>query len=534
MIRNKLIHRGPDAQKHVIRENSMFGHTRLAFQDLSESGTQPFVSHCDNYCLVFNGEIYNFKELRSVLEQCNVSFETNSDTEVLFKGLIEFGIEFISQLDGMFSFIFEDKNQDAVYAARDQHGIKPLFYQHNQNGIFLGSEQKLFENKITDQKSYIDYMIFGYIPEPQTFYKDIYCVPTDSIIKYNTIEKSLSFIPWSANKTKTYSLDKSVELSLISDVPVATFFSGGMDSSLLSFYSSASDDANYCFGLGFTDFHFDESKKQKDVSFALNFNSKTYFLSQSEIEDGITEFLNNLDYPTIDGLNTFLLSKKAKELGLKACLSGLGADELFGGYPTFFDHSKRQLWELAINVPERLLDFNLKTKRLKWLKYSDLLGKYLVRRALFSPDQVSEILSVPLSDVVHRLREHEVYINKNCYENLPSFLEKSYYMRGQLLKDTDYFSMLNSVEIRVPFLNLGISNWSKNVQNELYRQKFPKQILLDSQPEIFKELFYNIKKQGFILPFGNWLSRVNQFRRQKSDLRFSPIQQWSLSVLENV
>lgn len=533
-LTDTLYHRGPDFQSHVTSPKSCFGHTRLAFQDLSSRGNQPYVSECNNYCLVFNGEIYNFNELRNELEKKNIVFNTRSDTEVLFRGLIEYGINFICRLDGMFSFIFENKRENSVYLARDQHGMKPLFYQQDSKGILAGSEFKIFNKKKTSINANIDYLIFGYIPEPATWYDNIYCVPTHQILKYDLQKRSITFIPWEAKQNIRYSLEASVQQSLTSDVQVATFFSGGLDSSLISYYASGFDNQNYCFGLGFQGFRMDESEKQERVSSALQFNSDTIYLSDDEVGESLTQFLSSLEYPTNDGFNTFLLCKKAKELGFKACLSGLGADELFGGYPSFFDYQTFKIWEFGRHIPESLLRTNAKISRLAWLKKSKLLGKYLARRSLFGPGEVLDILGIPEKLLMERVEHHEAFVSSLCDTPLPSFMEQKYYMRGQLLRDSDFFSMFHSVELRMPFLNIGITNWSLESQKAIYKQKFPKQELIRGQPELFGSLFQKIKKQGFILPFEDWLFKFMNPPTLKLQNELSPAQKWSLIILDSV
>lgn len=529
-----LVHRGPDFQGYLVGPHSCFGHTRLAFQDLSSLGNQPYESECKNYCLVFNGEIYNFGELKKDLEEKNIVFKSNTDTEVLLKGLIKYGIDFISKLDGMFSFIFENRLEQVAYLARDQHGMKPLFYSKDNFGILAGSELKVFKDKKTGIKTHIDYLIFGYVPEPATWYENIYCVPTQAVLKYDLTSQSITFIPWKPQQFVEYSLEASVHRTLISDVPVGTFFSGGMDSSLISYFSSKSNNQNFCFGLGFPGFVMDESDKQQTLASTLGFNAETISFSDNEIEESLSQFLKALDYPTSDGFNTFLLCKKAKQLGLKACMSGLGADELFGGYPSFFDYRRFKIWEFGKCVPNPLLRVGKKTRRIEWIKKTKLLGKYLARRSLFGPNDVSNILGISEGAILERVIHHEDFVLDNCDGYLPSFMEQKYYMRGQLLRDSDYFSMVNSLELRMPFLNLGISNWSKGCQEEIYKQKKPKNALLRYQPEVFQTLFGSIHKQGFILPFNDWLNKFTSHRLPESKLSLTSAQEWSLFILDSV
>ena len=455
---NLIWHRGPDNQSYKIRNQSVFGHTRLSFLDLSYNGNQPFISECENYCLVFNGEIYNFKELRKLLQSKQIKFTTNTDTEVLFRGLIEFGIDFASKLDGMFSFVFEDRQENKIYLMRDNFGMKPLYYENNNEGLLVGSELKLFQKSDKNKKAIIDYLIFGYIPEPDTIFSNVKSVPTNKFLVYDLQKKTITERGWTPNHDLIYDLKHSLELTLTSDVPVATFFSGGFDSAILSYYAKKKNQDNHCFGLGFRDFDLDETDKQAKVSAILELNAATHHIPKTEIEGHLIKFLSKLEYPTIDGFNTYLLAQTAKKLGFKACISGLGADELLVGYPSFTDHNSFQKWECAKYIPSKLLCSASKLKRLCWLKYSNILGKYLVRRGLFIPEQVSNILYT-LSSVESRVEEHDDRIRKNCNTPLPFYLEQNYYMRGQLLRDADYFSMMNSIEVRMPFLNLGIRNF---------------------------------------------------------------------------
>lgn len=529
---NLILHRGPDNQSYKIRNQSVFGHTRLSFLDLSYNGNQPFISECENYCLVFNGEIYNFKELRKLLQSKQIKFTTNTDTEVLFRGLMEFGIDFASKLDGMFSFVFEDRQENKIYLMRDNFGMKPLYYENNNEGLLVGSELKLFQKSDKNKKAIIDYLIFGYIPEPDTIFSNVKSVPTDKFLVYDLQKKTITQRGWTPKHDLIYDLKHSLELTLTSDVPVATFFSGGFDSTVLSYYAKKKNQDNHCFGLGFRDFDLDETDKQAKVSAILELNAATHHIPKTEIEGHLIKFLSKLEYPTIDGFNTYLLAQTAKKLGYKACISGLGADELFAGYPSFTDHNSFQNWECAKYIPSKLLCSASKLKRLCWLKYSNILGKYLVRRGLFIPEQVSNILGIPVSSVESRVEEHDDRIRKNCTTPLPFYLEQNYYMRGQLLRDADYFSMMNSIEVRMPFLNLGIRNLSNSSHEIILNQRFPKEFIINKQPKNVSSLFTDIKKQGFILPYGKWISEFNLGGKDMKDLCDNPVQNWALCVLE--
>lgn len=392
-MRDALSHGGPDDSGIYEQGNIIFAHRRLSIIDLSKFGHQPMLSEDRKLCLSYNGEIYNFKSIKSKLIEKGYTFQSTSDTEVILKGYQEFGEDIFSQLSGMYALSLYDKNNDCIYLARDHCGIKPLYYHISDNELIFSSEVKAFKHagiieENTDWKIY--FLLFGFIPEPYTTLKDVLMLPKASYLKLNlqtnnyTIEKyeTASFKNKIITQEKALSvvknsIENAIESHLISDAPIGVFLSGGIDSSLISIIASRFKGKSLkTLSIIFDEKQYSEEKYQNSVVNQIQSDHSFHTISEKDFSENLQDIFRAMDQPTIDGVNTYFISKCAHERGLKAVLSGLGGDELFGGYPSFRRIEK--LWYLRILQGSPLPKIFQFLKKEKFKKLSFLSLKILL------------------------------------------------------------------------------------------------------------------------------------------------------------
>ena len=356
-----IIHRGPDdAGNHVETLSDAtvgMGMQRLSIIDLS-TGNQPMYSDDDQIVLVFNGEIYNYRELKSDLQKEHKTvFKTTSDTEVILKGYEIYGPECFKQLDGMFGLSLLDKNKGKIYLARDYFGEKPLYYHHSEDGLIWASELKSLINALGSKPPISKlalnlYFRLTYIPAPYSIYEGIRKLKPNTYLEYDVVSGTLQenqIEPFPSTTEKDISFDeakkstrdlvtKSVISRSVSDVPIGTFLSGGVDSSIVS-YCLAEHSANKIntFSIGFEKKSYDETEKSRLVAKMINSNHHEFIIDASAMKASVAEILLNFDEPFADSsaLPTYLVSNKTSQ-HLKVALTGDGGDEIFGGYNKYY------------------------------------------------------------------------------------------------------------------------------------------------------------------------------------------------------
>ena len=564
-IRDHMVNRGPDAKGMWFSANSKVGlaHRRLSIIDLSNKAEQPMQSSKGESVITFNGEIYNYKQLRSELEGKGYVFNTESDTEVLLNLYDEMGETMLSKLRGMFAFSLWNKKSQSMLIARDSYGIKPLYYSDNGKCIRIASQVKalIYGGGISKEVSLsaeAGFYVFGYVPEPHTIYKEIKSLPAGSymvvseksppvIKKYLTIpEIYYKFDSQTSCKDVSSlesvvrnSLYESVEAHLTSDVPVGVFLSAGIDSSVLTGVMSdvlrKSNNTSQQEIQSIT-LEFDEYRgTSNDESILAEKVSKTYgtrhterLVTQDEFESDIHKFVSLMDQPTIDGINTWYASKAAKELDIKVAISGLGGDEVFGGYPSYQDVPKWSEWGnsttksvFVANIFESIVGFlskgsnplGIHPKTAGFLKYTgDYYGAYLLKRGLYLPHELKFVMGkeraleglmglVPLS-----LIERNVQPFPSDPFSKVSILESSMYMKNQLLRDSDWASMAHSVEVRTPLVDI---EFLKQISPHLRREGMAKsgKELLGSIPDpMLPNEILNRPKTGFTTPVLRWIN----------------------------
>ncbi|MDB9770458.1 asparagine synthase (glutamine-hydrolyzing) [Gammaproteobacteria bacterium] len=569
--------RGPDSNGSFISDcNSTFlGHTRLAIQDLDPRANQPFFSSDQRYCIVFNGEIYNFLELKKSFLP-NHNFRTSSDTEVLLELFILLGSDCLKHLRGMFAFCVWDKQTQELFLARDPYGIKPLYYfQQNNEFAFASQVSALIkgreELKKIEPAGLVGFYLLGSVPEPWTLYQEIFSLDKGSSIRVKNgaiIEKVQwhDFLSsWTNHEALNNSEDnayhavqESIRSHLISDVPVCIFLSGGIDSSVLTslaaHYNSDVSGINIRFKefAGTNDDEFQLARLTAD-SLGIDLHTKT--VSKEEFQEDFHMILGSMDQPSIDGINTWYASKAARENGYKVALSGIGGDEIFCGYSSF--HQLPRILRAKSILPNTTLvntildhSLSLASKALKKTKinflnnYTDSLSRlYFFKRSNFLPHEILSFLDAEIFEEGMAKLENTLPIHPNnkldeldSLEQL-SYLESNFYLCNQLLKDSDWASMHHSLELRTPLVDSILLKSIAPFISSMH--KYPNKKLLSSS--VFQPLPSAILKKsktGFSIPLHHWiddsLDQHNWTHHNQNHLKQLPwSKKWALALMEN-
>jgi len=520
----KLKHRGPDDYGTFFEDNIALGQTRLSIIDLSKEGHQPMVSACGNHIIIYNGEVYNFEEIKKDLIQKNYTFHSHTDTEVILNGFIEYKEEIVKKLNGMFAFVIYNKQTKEIFFARDKSGIKPLYYfKDNENFVFSSEIKTLtkFSNSINfDAKTL--FLLLGYVPEPMTIYENILMFPAGNygcFIEGNLELKEFDTYNYEPKIKKPYAqivkdtselFDASIKRHLISDAPIGTFLSGGLDSSAITAVAAKYKTDLQTLSLMFNEKDLSEEYYQDLVVKKYSTKHTKYLIDENLFLNTIDDFFDSMEQPTIDGLNTYFVSKAAKESGLTTVLSGVGGDEIFYGYPSFKDG---KTLKFLSNIPYPLIkifEYSNKYKKLELLQAEKELSYYLPKRALFSPNEISDILQIDKKKVYSLIANLWKTYNSslvNQIEDKISFFELTMYMKNQLLRDTDVFGMSHSLEIRVPFLDKDLLDYTLTVEPKEKYGICNKQLLADISKNILPKEIFDRPKMGFVLPFEYWFRK---------------------------
>jgi asparagine synthase (glutamine-hydrolysing) len=554
-IRDRLAHRGPDAEGCWIAADGRIGlaHRRLSIIDVGSSANQPMLLEDNGIAIVFNGEIYNFRELRRSLEERGRVFRTQSDTEVLLHAYEVWGARMVDRLRGMYAFAIWDPRRGGLFLARDPFGIKPLYYCDDGARISISSEvQALARGGIGNARpsaaGQASFLLWGFIVEPHTLYRDIRALPAGSTLWVGPggPDKPMRF--WSEGdvfreaEERSPPLDlrhhlrdalyesvrdilgESVRYHFVSDVPVGVFLSGGYDSGMLVGLAAEQSLGDLrTLTLGFDELRgsgSDETALAQRIADAFGTNHQTRWVGADVFGKSRANILAAMDQPSIDGVNVYFISQMAAAAGLKVALSGLGGDELFGGYPSFrqIPAVVRLLSPFALvtavgrgfrKVSAPILRHFTSPKYAGLFEYGTTVeDAYLLRRSLFMPWELPDILGPDIAregwaelDPVARMRERTNGLAS--IEVRVSALEMGIYMRNQLLRDSDWAGMAHSLEIRVPF-----------VDSVLLRQLAPflmgptrlgKTDMVNSLRKPLPDVILSRPKTGFAVPVREWL-----------------------------
>lgn len=532
-MRDSMMHGGPDDEGFYIDEeyHLAFGHRRLSLIDLSAAGHQPMFSSDKKIVIVFNGEIYNYLDIQQELIQLGHLFTSHSDTEVILAAYKQWGNDCFSKFNGMFALAIFDQPKAKLILARDHAGIKPLYYSLNNNTLYFASEVKAFKSidtNWTENNNWRTYfLLLGYIPEPFTTLHNVFSLAKGCYMEIDvkTLQhQTKSFFNISYNyiihseieavEAVKLHLDKAVKRHLISNAPIGLFLSGGIDSSILTLLAKKySGNQLHTLSIDFDETVFSEKKYQQTIINATNAKHQSFTVTKNDFVTAIPDILHAMDQPSNDGINSYFITKYAKEAGLKAVLSGIGADELFGGYPSFNRNNKLKY---ANFIPDFLLKAAVlfpddKLKKIQFLSNKKFPGHYLFNRGFFTPDSIAQYLDINKSNVENILNSFQPpdFVNNLHPLEQVSYEETNWYMQNQLLKDTDYMSMWHSVEVRVPFLDKELMQLVYSIHPDIrYNSKQIKHLLIKAFEDILPESIWNRPKQGFVFPFQHWMSNV--------------------------
>lgn len=529
-MRDSMAHGGPDdkGMYHDADVGLAFGHRRLSLIDLTAGGHQPMLNASQDVIISFNGEIYNYKELKAELVAKGFQFKTASDTEVILAGYQYWGTECFSKLVGMFAIAIYDKRKHELVLARDSQGIKPLYYSNTNYSIYFASEVRAFKalpynwQESDSWKAYM--LVYGFVPEPHTTLQAVKMLPKGSYMRVDVNTLQSSVVEYSKDDynvtidTENEALaairqwmDKAVDKHLISDAPIGLFLSGGIDSSLLTLIAKQTGHNDlHTLSIVFDDAAYSEAAYQQLIVDKVNAQHKSYNLSKEEYINALPDIFKAMDQPSIDGVNSYFICKFAKEYGLKAVLSGLGADELFGGYASF---GREKVVSGLKKIPSGLLVASRhlkkdKYRKLAYLADNHITNEYLFHRGLFGINEAAEILDSDTKTVADTVQNIALAnsVDKLPYGNKISYMEKNIYMQNQLLKDTDVMSMWHSIEVRVPFLDTELVKIVNSISPDVkYSGTIPKQLLVKAYNDILPRQIWDRKKQGFVFPFQNWI-----------------------------
>ena len=531
-----LRHRGPDAQGQFVSEAGDWeiglGHTRLSILDLSDAGSQPMLSADGRLQLIFNGEVYNYAELRRELVE-GYSFRGHSDTETIVAGMQAHGFGFSKRLRGMYAYGVVDSERRVLQLARDPFGIKPLYYYATDDVFLFASEVRTILESGLPQRRLCREAVTAYLETGSTGEYESIVAGIRSLgagqelavsfsgdrLRVEPIDKGATWAkPVTTPKRRQDAVSElrellkdSVRQHLVSDVPIGLFLSGGIDSSaLLALMREVEANEIRSFTVAFRNSELSEESHARRIAAHYGAEHHEVVLSEEGLLARLPAALRGMDQPTADGVNSYIVSEGVRSAGLKVALSGLGGDEIFCGYPSFRRQvalarlgRAGQATGRAVSVMRRA--FGLRDVR--WEKMDDFLqtgGRpeevYGISRRMFPPPDVAALLGVSTTDA-----EDTVPLPEDG-TNAISHLEISRYMRNTLLRDCDVMSMAHSLEVRVPFVDVPLCRYVLSLPGEWKlnggRQK---PLLLDALGAKLPEYVWNRKKMGFTLPFAEWM-----------------------------
>ena len=583
-----MAHRGPDAEGFLLDDvrapNVAVGMRRLSIIDLP-GGQQPIWNESGDVAVVFNGEIYNYRELRERLSAAGHKFKTDSDTETLVHGWEEWGEDLLNELRGMFAFALVDLRKlfatvPVLFLARDPLGIKPLYYAQTEKGFLFASEVRaLLASGALRHKVSADaltaYLLFGSISEPVTLVEGVYSLPPGHRLLLHVPERRRAprARPWwdptrsaaardpkhprvfrSAAPRVRGLIEDAVRSHLVADVPVGLFLSSGLDSGALAAFACGAQKGIQSFTLSFPDTPYDEAPLARVIAQHTGTTHTEVPLNGKDMLARLDEAVAALDQPTMDGINTYFVSWAARQVGLKVALSGLGGDELFAGYSTFSDTAKlARLGLVSRFVPGafRRISAPLVNSLLAhrgsrdaarkasdaWMTPDVLPHPYFFTRLLFPPSELRRLAdpryrrSTVASDGASLSPTWLGWLEQTAGQAVgaepiaaTSWLEMRTYMASTLLRDTDSVSMARSLEVRVPLLDTPLVEFVTALPDAARVEAGrPKALLRAALDGLLPARILERKKRTFTLPWEEWLRTTLGARVQASLRELAPV-----------
>ena len=553
---DRIIHRGPDGEGYYTDNDVALGHRRLSIIDI-ENGKQPMNSLDNNLVVVFNGEIYNYQELKEELS--DYSFVTKSDTEVLLAGYLKWGKDLPNHLRGMFAFAIWDKKNKTLFCARDPFGIKPFYYYENDGVLLFASEIKAFLDHPNFKKEFNEsilssYMSFSFTPTNETFFKGVRRLDAGCTLTYENkeikIDKyySLSFPIEKKDYDKTLveirnTMEESVKYHMVSDVEVGSFLSSGIDSSYL--VSLAKPDKTYTVGYDIP--RYDEINYAKNLTDLLGIKNISKKVQKDEYMNIVPKILYHMDEPASDPaiVSLYFVANLASK-DVKVVLSGEGADEFFGGYNSYREEVD-MLWYNKIPYPIRhfiskvcsllppVRGINFFVRR--GLKLED---NYIGVNKVWSEKEVNNLLKIPVTISNKEITKPVFEEFKHCNRLVKmQAVDIHFWLMKDILQKADRMTMANSLEGRVPFTDIGVFKCASKLPNEYKVTKENTKVALrDAAKEVIPNESYKKKKLGFPVPIRDWMREEDVYNEIKDAFNSSIANKYFntdilLNMLEN-
>jgi len=545
-----LAHRGPDDSGTVVlhsneRSNEIgLGNRRLAILDLSPLAHQPMHDSTTGNWIVYNGEIYNFRAVKQELEHEGVNFTSHSDTEVLLKAYARWGESCLAKFRGMFAFALWNASRQCLFLARDPMGIKPLYYAQRGAFFLFASEVRsllgtgLLPSRI-DRAGLLNYLTYGSAYDPLTLVEGIHALPAGHSLTWKDGSTEISRY-WDliddgdadppkagdeqqASKQLQPVLEEAVRLQLVSDVPVGVFLSGGIDSSAVVSILSRGGVMPSTFSIVFREADFSEAEHSRAIAKKFRTDHHEINISQSDVLPAIPSALAAMDLPTMDGINTYFVSRETRAAGIKVALSGLGGDEVFAGYSSFrtvprmerFAHMwkrvPRSIRGSVASVFSGLAPHTDQNRKLAALARANgrILHPYFVSRMLFTPEQGDDLYPIADSAITAAARASQCQLVQRSRRldpvNRVSYLESRCYMLNTLLRDSDFMSMSQGLELRVPLIDHELAKKVLALPGAWKLNGTPKKLLVDTLADSLPNEIVYRRKRGFTLPFEHWM-----------------------------
>ena len=544
-----LAHRGPDDSGTIVLHSKNgsdeigLGNRRLAILDLSPLAHQPMHDSLTGNWIVYNGEIYNFRAVQQELEQAGVRFASHSDTEVLLKAYARWGEPCLAKFRGMFAFALWDASRQCLFLARDPMGIKPLYYAQRGSFFFFASEVRsllgtgLLPSHI-DRAGLLNYLTYGSAYDPLTLVEGIRALPAGHTLTWKDGSIDISrywdlidddHVPQEVGSEHHASqqlqplLEEAVRLQLVSDVPVGVFLSGGIDSSAVVSILSRGGVTPSTFSIVFREADFSEAEHSRAIAKNFRTDHHEINISQSDVLPAIPSALAAMDLPTMDGINTYFVSREARAAGIKVALSGLGGDEVFAGYSSFRTVPRLErlahVWKRVphsirgsvASVFSGLAAHTDQNRKLAALARANgrTLHPYFVSRMLFTPDQRDCLYPIADSAITKTARASQCELLRRSRSldpvNRVSYLESRCYMLNTLLRDSDFMSMSQGLELRVPLIDHELAKRVLALPGAWKLNGTPKKLLVEALAGSLPDEIVYRRKRGFTLPFENWM-----------------------------
>lgn len=555
-----LAHRGPDDSGTILLRDSIpdpveigLGNRRLAILDLSPLAHQPMHDPETGNWIVYNGEIYNFREVRRELEQAGVSFVSQSDTEVLLKAYAQWGEACLAKFRGMFAFAIWDARRHSLFAARDPMGIKPLYYAQTGSYFIFASEVRALLgtgllSKRIDPAGLVNYLTFGSAYDPLTMVEGVRALPPGHTLTWQ--RGTLSISPYwdlvddesNSREARPVSsgeslsaeneelavaqlgplLEEAVRLQLVSDVPVGVFLSGGIDSSALVSILSRGGVKPSTFSIVFREAEFSEAEYSCAIAQQFGTDHHEIMVSQDDARAAIPDALRAMDLPTMDGVNTYFVSRETRAAGVKVALSGLGGDEVFAGYSNFrtvprmerfarfWKHVPRSVRGSFAAAFSALSPENDQNRKLASLARDNgrVLHPYFLMRMLFTAGQRDLLFpsanGASETAIVSQCERLQISLSLDAI-NRVSYLESRCYMLNTLLRDADFMSMSQGLEVRVPLIDHHLAKAVLSLPGAWKMNGTPKKLLVQVLGGSLPDRIVHRRKRGFTLPLEHWM-----------------------------